>query len=128
MSSAGSEGVLADAEGSLERTTSSVRWVKGCSSSLGRCHCLGNFDMSSCHNHQVLVEVKASLDDGFEVGIENLRSWRRTGSHHEPDVTAVADSPDAVAGLGPEGGDRLMIDEMLDLGDPKRGHSMTPYR
>jgi hypothetical protein len=73
MSFVDSEGFLADAEESLERTTSLERWVKGCSSSSGHYHCLENFGMSSCHNRQVLVEVKASLDDGFEVGSENLK-------------------------------------------------------
>lgn len=100
----------------------------GCSSLLEHCHCLGNFGKNSCHNRQVLGEVKARLGDDFEAHMENLRSWKHTQSHHEPDVTSAVDPPGAVTGLGLETADQLMIDEMVDPEDPRRGHSMAPYR
>lgn len=100
----------------------------GCSSSLGHCHCLGNFGKSSCHNRQILVEVRARLGDDFEADMENLRSWKHTQSRHESDVTSAVGSLGAVIGLSLETADQLMIDEMVDPEDPRRGHSMAPYR
>ena len=83
--------------------------------------------MNSYHNRQVLVEVKAKPGNGFEADSENLKSGRRTGLHHDPDVTAVG-SLGVVTGSNPGGEHQLKRDEMVHLEDPKRGNSMTPYR
>lgn len=128
MSSAGFEASPAEAEEILGKTTFLVRWVKGCSSSSGHYRCLESSGMNSCHNHQVLVEVKARPGNGFEADSENLKSGRRTGWHHDPDVTAGSGSLGVVTGSSPEGEHQLMKDEMIHLEDPKRGNSMTPYR
>lgn len=59
----------------------------------------------------------AKLDDGFEADSESLRTLKCTQSH-----------PGAVRGSSPVAADQLMIDEVVDFEDPRRGHSMTPYR